>query len=209
MAKNRRQRRCFPSMMGSRPCRIIHRPRVEIDRSLAWYCVWTQARVERQAQEDLGRAGFATYLPTQRIEIVRRGRLVETERVPVGRYLFVGLQMPSPDFGGVEDALGWRPADWYRPAVGSLLRIDREPIRIGAGALQAFADECAGNGLLGAASGRLPLARYQRARIISGALSGLVIQISDVLCDERVRGLVNLFGGRVSVEATVDQLEAA
>jgi hypothetical protein len=115
----------------------------------------------------------------------------------------------QPDFAGVDDALGWSPVEWYWPALGSLIRIDREPIRVGAGALQAFADECCFAGLRGVASGRSRLRAGQSARIVSGALSGLSLQVTDWVCDDRVRGLVDMLGGRVVVETTVDQLEAA
>lgn len=216
MAKNRRQRTYSLSAArgGCVPVRL-RRPRVEIDRGLAWYAVHCRARAERQAQSDLERAGFSTYLPTQAFRIVKRGRLVEVERMPVSRYLFVGLPMPVPDFGAVEIALGWDPTAWLQvePPRGYLLLTpgcpDQLPLRIGAAALQDHADACAENGLTGGATGRSPLLRYQDARIVSGPLTGFRMRIEDVLCDERVRGLVDMLGGKVVVEATADQLEAA
>jgi hypothetical protein len=208
MAKNRRERRYYPSMAAHTP-RPIVRPRIMIDRSLAWFAIHCRSRAEQQAQADLQRAGFATYLPLWSIQIKRRGRLVEIERVPVSGYLFVGLCARQPDFAGVDDALGWSPADWYRPALGSLIRVDREPIRIGAGALQAFADKVSGTGLEGLAGGRSRFRHGEVARITEGACAGLSIRVQDVLCDGRVRGLVDMLGGRVVVETTVDQLEAA
>jgi hypothetical protein len=208
MAKNRGQRRYYPSMAAHTP-RPIVRPRIEIDRSLAWFAIHCRSRAEQQAQDDLQRAGFSTYLPTQSLQVVKRGKLVEIERVPVSGYLFVGLCARQPDFAGVDDALGWSPVEWYRPALGSLIRIDREPIRVGAGALQAFADECCFAGLRGVASGRSRFQHGEVARITEGACAGLSIRVQDVLCDGRVRGLVDMLGGRVVVETTVDQLEAA
>lgn len=213
MAKNR-NRRYFPSQQANRPARFLRRPRIEIDRGLAWFAVWTAPRAEQRARNDLERAGFATYLPTQTLEVVKRGRLVEVKRVPVSRYLFVGTSAAAPDLGGIQGVLDGLHAPWrFAPCLGRLIRIDREPVRVGAGALQAHADECTGNGLYngrgGTANGRLPLLRYQEARIVSGPFSGLRMSISDLLCDERVRGLVDMLGGKVVVEATQDQLEAA
>jgi hypothetical protein len=208
MAKNLRHRRYYPSLATHTP-RPIVRPRVEIDRALAWYAIQCRSRAEQQAQADLQRAGFATYLPTQSLEVVKRGKLLEIERVPVSGYLFVGLCARQPDFARVDDTLGWSPAEWYRPALGSLIRVDREPIRVGAGALQAFADECCFSGLRRVASGRSRLRAGDIARITEGACAGLSIHLTDVLCDDRVRGLVDMLGGRVVVEATADQLEAA
>jgi hypothetical protein len=96
-----------------------------------------------------------------------------------------------------------------RSVGGSLIKVDREPIRVGAGALQAYADACAHNASQSLAGGRFRVAVGGEARIISGGLSGLIMQVSDLVCDDRVRGLVDMLGGRVVVEATVDQLEAA
>jgi hypothetical protein len=211
MAKTRRQLRCR-ARAPARPFvpRFVSRPRVEIDRGLAWYVIWTRARAERQAEDDLRRAEFSTYLPTQRLEVVQRGRVVEVERPPVSRYLFVGLCARQPEFGRLDAILAGPNAGWFfDPPTGSLLRVSGEPVRVGAGALQAFADECTGNGLSAVSGGRSPLRRYQTARITDGPLCGLSMRIEDVLCDDRVRGLVDMLGGRVMVEATADQLEAA
>jgi transcription antitermination factor NusG len=228
MAKNRRQCRVTSGRSAARPFvpRFVPRPRVEIDRGLAWYCVHTRARAERRALDDLTKAGFPAYLPTETFSVVQRGRIVEVERAPVTRYLFVGLCARQPDFAGVERALGWVPQDpehltfvWHgvlqtltgaiEPDRGSLIRANDLPVRVGAGALQAFADSCTGSGLQAVAGGRSGFRAGETARIVAGAFSGLSIAISDVLCDERIRGLVDLLGGRVVVEATADQLEAA
>jgi transcription antitermination factor NusG len=226
MAKNRGQRRYYPSMAAHTP-RPIVRPRIMIDRSLAWFAIHCRSRAEQQAESDLQRAGFSTYLPMQSLQVVKRGKLVEIERVPVSGYLFVGLCAREPDFGGVEAVLGhrtdraegftvrWRdevidvPSMTYVPEpIGNLIRVDRQPIRVGAGALQAFADSV--NSVSGvAASVRLGLRAGQSARIVSGALSGLSLQVTDWVCDDRVRGLVAMLGGKVVVEVDASQLEEA
>jgi hypothetical protein len=206
MAKNRRQHRDYPSTGAYTP-RPIVRPRVKIDRSLAWFAIWTAARAEERAAEVLIQAGFSTYVPTQSFEVVRRGKLIEVHRNPVSRYLFVGLNAVAPDVGAVDGALA--PIGWGEPVLGSLIKVEREPIRVGAGALQAYADACAHNAVQSLASGRFGFAVGGKARIVSGGLSGLVMQVSDLVCDDRVRGLVDMLGGRVVVEATADQLEAA
>jgi transcription antitermination factor NusG len=210
MAKNRKQRRYFPARQGCVPIRL-QRPRVEIDAGLAWFCVWTAARAEWQAQRDLEAAGYATYLPLVGLAITRRGKVVEIERNPVSRYLFVGLRMPSPDIEGVENALGML-FGWSIPTMpprGSVLRVNHAPLRVPSGALQAYADECADGAAQGLAGGHLGLRAGDRARIVAGAFSGLEMTVDQLACDARVRGLVEMFGGRVSVEATADQLEAA
>lgn len=208
MSKSRR--RYFPARPSAVPIRL-QRPRVEIDAGLGWYAVYTAPSKEEQARDDLERAGFATWLPTVGLAITRRGRLVEVERTPVSRYLFVGLSMPDPDLEGVEDALGmlW---GWSIPALsprGRLLRVNHVPLRVPSGALQVYADECALGSLQGLRDGHFGLRAGDRARIVSGAFTGLQMTVDQLACDARVRGLVEMFGGRVAIEATVDQLEAA
>src|SRR6478752_16990 len=103
-------KRFFPSSRDGRRGRLVRRPRAEINRGLAWYAVWTRPHAERLARDELARAGIETYLPMQTLEIVRKGKLVEIERVPVNRYLFVGLDGADPAFPVVDEALGgvWR-----------------------------------------------------------------------------------------------------
>jgi transcription antitermination factor NusG len=213
MPKTRRQNRSSFARAAARPFvpRFVPRPRVEIDRGLAWYCVHTRSRAERHAESDLRRAGFATYLPTEAYSVVRRGRVIEVERAPVTRYLFVGLDPVAPEFRAVDDALTGLTHDWWPVlgSVGSLIRVGEQPLRIGAGALQTFADNCTGSSLAAVAGGRCGFRAGETARIVDGAFSGLSMRVEDVLRNERVLGLVDLLGGRVVVEATADQLEAA
>src|SRR6476620_10201675 len=115
--KNRRQHRYHSGRSPARPFvpRFVSRPRVEIDRGLAWYCVHTRSRVERQAEDELRRVGFSTCLPTETYQVHRRGKLLEIERAPVSRYLFVGLDAAAPEFALLDDVLdpirifGWVP----------------------------------------------------------------------------------------------------
>lgn len=202
--------RYFPARQSSMPPRL-KRPRVEIDAGLAWHAVWCSSRAERHAQRDLEGAGFATYLPTVGLEITRRGKVINIDRTPVSRYLFVGLSMPDPDTEGVEDALGmlWGWSIPTMPPRGRLIRVNHVPLRVPSGALQVFANECALGSPQGLADGHLGFRAGDRARIMSGAFSGLQMTVDRLACDARVRGLVEMFGGKVAIEATVDQLEAA
>jgi hypothetical protein len=204
VARRRHQRR-YPSLETHTP-RPIARPRVEIDRSLAWYAIRAAYKAEGRADEALRNAGFATYLPTEAVRIHRRGKLVELERMPVSGYLFVGLCAREPDFSLVKMALNqlWP----ITPAFGSLIRIDRQPVRIGAGAIQAFADECTG-GLAGLAGGLSRFRKGQKAKVVGGNWSGFEIDLERVACDHPIVGLIDMMGRKTRVEVTEDQLEAA
>lgn len=97
-----------------------------IDQGKRWYVVRTNVRSERKAADNLRKAGFDHYLPTQRIEKhnKRSHTYRMTERPLMTGYLFVGLPAHSQHFGlvrgcqGVEDILKVRfgpgPED-FRP----------------------------------------------------------------------------------------------
>jgi transcription antitermination factor NusG len=203
-SKVRRQRRYSPSTLTHSNLRWIARPRVEIDRGLSWVVVWCRAQQERAAERDLQGAGFATYRPTQLFERLHRGKTTTVEKVPVSRYLFVGVDAAHQDLAEVEAAM--TEEGWWPRMSGMVLRVDGQPVRIGAGALQRFEDAVNGSG--GAASGRLRFAVGQTVFVKDGPFSGVPFSIES-LSDYRVRGLVDLLGGKVAVDLELEQLEAA
>src|SRR5215218_665860 len=77
-AQKRRERRYCPSapLLNMR----LPRPRIEIDRGLAWFVIWTVARAERRVEAVLQNAGLATYAPVETVRVTKRGRVVEDER---------------------------------------------------------------------------------------------------------------------------------
>jgi hypothetical protein len=228
MAKTRirRQRRYLTSTLthqaGLRP---IPRHRIEIDWGLSWHVIFCRAQQERQAQQHLQAAGFATYRPTQLFERNFRGKISVIERVPVSRYLFVGLNPAAPDLDGVNRALGNNPVvtkgysywsqgfAWFVPdqtrmktGMGDLVRVNDTPIRIGAGILQRFEDAVNGSG--GVTRGPDRFSVGQTVFVKDGPFSGIPFSIES-LSDYRVRGLVDLLGGKVAVDLELEQLEAA
>jgi hypothetical protein len=128
-----RARRYYPSRpVYQRPTRVS-RPRQDINRSLAWFAVWTRPRAERQVEIGLRGAGFDTFLPSAAQKVARRGGVMPVEGLPVGRYLFVGLKAAEPQFGAVRDVDG----------VTGIINAGGVPLRFPASAVQAYADELA------------------------------------------------------------------
>lgn len=207
MAKNRKRvRRYRPSTLTHSAIRRIARPRVELDRGLAWYALWTAARAEQRVEQRLRAAGLATYLPAEVVERVRRGQLVQIDRPAVSRYVFVGLSAAAPQFDAVHEALEEWTGFWP-VTLGRLLRTEAGPFRIPASALQCLANAISGpldanGGLAGV------LQPGTRIRPLAGPLCGRMGIVENVR-DQRVRALVEMLGGRVAVEFDVDQLEAA
>jgi hypothetical protein len=205
--KSKRPRRYSPSSPPHQAgLRLINRQRIEIDRGLSWHVVFCRAQQERAAERDLTESGFKTYRPTQTFERLHRGKTSTIERAPVSRYLFVGLNPANPDYAELDRALWWGNQGilglrW--DATGSLLRTSDGPIKIGAGALQRFEDAVSGSG-----HSRLQYAVGQTVFVKDGPFSGIPFSI-ETLSDHRIRGLVDLLGGKVAVDLNVDQLEAA
>lgn len=203
MAKSRkRPRRYRPSSLTHSVPRRIPRPRVEIDRGLAWYALWTAARAERRVAERLTDAGLATYFPAETIQRTQRGKVVEVERPAVSRYVFVGLNAAQPQFDVVHGALEEWTGLWPL-IIGRLLRTAEGPLRVPAGALQRLAD-----GLVVYDSPKRRIAAGDTLKPISGPFAGLTAVVESS-ADSRVRALVSLFGGTVPVDFDADQLEAA
>lgn len=200
-----RPRRYQPSALNGT---FIRRPqpRIQIDRGLAWYCLWTAPRAEGEVAQALRKAGLDVYVPVEALAIARRGKLVEVERPLLSRYMFVGLNGARPEWDAVHRALDG-PHGWVfgLPVLGRVLKsAEQTPLRVPASALQSLA-----NGLEGTASGRLPRFRAgDSIRVVDGLWRGLQAEILDST-DLQVRGLLNLFGRKTLVAFAPGQLRAA
>ena len=225
-ARSRRPRRYRPSSpIQLNPVRRMPRPHVTINRALAWYCLWTGANVERRLEQQLRRSGFATYRPVEALQTIQRGRVVERERNPLARYLFVGLDAAQPNFGAVRATLEgdhaesgdfsytWRGLDVWVPVrnlirdrpLGEFLTVDDHILKVPASALQRLAD-----GLFvpeRSASLRYRFSAGAAVRATGGPFASFLAEVESST-DDRVRALVGLFGGRISVEFEHGQLEA-
>jgi transcription antitermination factor NusG len=184
-------------------------PRVQIDRGLAWFCLWTAPRAEEQVAKALREAGLGVYVPMEALAVARRGRLVEVERPVLGRYVFVGLNAACPQWAAVYQALlgplGWVPG---LPTLGRVLKsADWTEIRVPASVLQRFANGL-GASLAGVSTPDRCWEAGQPVKALYGPLEGFdgAYYDSD---DGRVRALFNLLGRQTLVEFTLGQLEAA
>jgi hypothetical protein len=163
--RQKRNRRYSPAMpvVTSNRTGWIWRPHVVIDRSLAWFAVWTAPRAEREAEIRLRRAGFATYLPSFADKRLRKGQIQPVETLAVSRYLFVGINAASLPLGAVAEALREEETSGavvfeYRgktvtvdvgsappEPIGRVIGVRGEALRVPASALQSYADGLSGN----------------------------------------------------------------
>jgi transcriptional antiterminator RfaH len=82
-----------------------------------WYLVYTKARKEMVAEENLLRQGFTTYLPRLIVCKRRRGGWIELQEPMFPRYLFIQLQFGSDNVHSIRSTLG----------VSGLVRFSSEP----------------------------------------------------------------------------------
>jgi transcription antitermination factor NusG len=182
---------------------ILPRHRTYIDPALTWFALWCRANQERKAEAALAGAGIATYRPLETRQINKRGKILQIERPPVGRYLFAGLdeaQAQAQSLRDVRDALH-QPSD---PPLGRLIRTEAGPVQVPAELLQPFADAIARLGE--PVQARCLFSKGMDALVVKGPLAGLLAAIQTA-SDDRVRALVKMFGGRTLVEFEPEQLE--
>jgi hypothetical protein len=225
MSKTRRQRRYHSARPERGGYIVLPRAREWIDPELTWFALWCRANRERKAAELLADAGIAAYRPLEAREATVRGRIEVIERSPVGRYLFAGLP-PDRHFRAIRRALGpperprlsftlvgkdgsyslsMRP---YAPEAphADLIRTEAGPLTVPSELLQAFADAITLHGA--PARGPLAFEFGQRVRVLDGPFASFSATV-EAVSDERVRGLVDIFGRLTPVEFEPGQLEAA
>lgn len=82
----------------------------ELERGAAstrrWYAVYTKPRQEREAEIQLRRQGFETYLPLLRHTVRRRDRWQETIEPLFPRYLFIRLQLERDNIAPIRFTRG-------------------------------------------------------------------------------------------------------
>lgn len=189
---------------------VIRRPQplVQIDRGLAWYCLWTAPRAEPQVATALREAGLGVYVPVEVLAVARRGKLVDIERPLLGRYVFVGLSGAKPEWDVVQQALDG-PHGWVfgLPALGRVLKsAENSPLRVAAGDLQSLANGIGAS--LAAVHGPMLFDAGQPVRASRGPLEGILGAFHDS-DDAKVRALFYLLGRQTLVAFKPGELEAA
>ena len=73
---------------------------------LSWYAVHSKPRQEEQAQQQLQRQGYATYLPRMRLRKRRRGKWAKVVEPLFPRYLFIRVDASEQSLAPVRSTLG-------------------------------------------------------------------------------------------------------
>ncbi len=72
----------------------------------SWYLVHTKPRMEKQAEENLNRQGYETYLPMAKSRRRRNNRYIKIVEAFFPRYLFIYLSTKTDNWAPIRSTLG-------------------------------------------------------------------------------------------------------
>ena len=72
----------------------------------SWYLIQTKPRMEKQAEENLNRQGYETYLPMVKNHRRRNSRYINVIEAFFSRYLFIHLNTQSDNWAPIRSTLG-------------------------------------------------------------------------------------------------------
>jgi transcriptional antiterminator RfaH len=163
-----------------------------------WYVVQTHVNAEAKAADNLGRQGFAVYLPRylKRRSHARKVDMVARPLFP--RYLFVAIDIATQRWRSIQSTLG----------VSHLVCWSGKPASVEDGVintLKAREDE-GGFIKLARSSGFSP---GDKVRVVEGAFIDSLALVEGVSDHERVAILLDLLGRKVRVLVGADLIAAA
>jgi transcriptional antiterminator RfaH len=169
-----------------------------MERESRWYVVQTHVNAEAKAADNLGRQGFAVYLPRylKRRSHARKVDLVARPLFP--RYLFVAIDLATQRWRSIQSTLG----------VSHLVGWSGKPASVEDGvinSLKAREDE----------GGFIKLVRRSvfspgdKVRVVDGAFIDSFALVEGVSGHERVAILLDLLGRKVRVLVGADLIAAA
>jgi transcriptional antiterminator RfaH len=162
-----------------------------------WYLIYTKPRQEKVALENLMRQKFEVYFPRARVWRNRRGdrQLVIEPLFP--RYLFIRLDSQSDDWGPIRSTFG----------VTALVRFGAEPARVPEALIQYLKLREDTDGLHEWAEPAIAVG--DRARVVSGPLSGYEGILLAKSNRERVIILLDMVSGQIRAKLNPKQIERA
>jgi transcriptional antiterminator RfaH len=162
-----------------------------------WYLVQTQVNAEAKAAVNLGRQGFAVYLPRY-LKRRSHARKVETVARPLfPRYLFVGINLAAQRWRAIQST----------PGVSHLVCWSDKPASVDdavVNSLKAREDE---SGFIKLVS-RAAFSPGDKVRIVEGAFTNSLALVEGVSDQRRVALLLDLLGRKVRVLVEADLIAA-
>ena len=163
-----------------------------------WYVVQTHVNAEAKAATNLGRQGFAVYLPRY---LKRRSHARKVDNVACAlfpRYLFVAIDVATQRWRAIQSTLG----------VSHLVCRNGQPVSVEEGVIDALKAREDEGGFIKLAR-RSAFSPGDKVRIVEGAFIDSLALVEGVSDHERVAVLLDLLGRKVRVLVGADLIAAA
>jgi transcription elongation factor/antiterminator RfaH len=161
-----------------------------------WYVVYTQPHREFRAQIQLAEQGFRVFLPRYCKTVRHARRLMSVASPFFPRYLFVALDLGRDHWRSVNGTFG----------VTSLVMADKFPRPVPHGIVESLIEVSNPQGHVELGEN---LKVGERVRLLSGPFANLVGELARADSAGRVRVLVQLLGGMVTVSIKRSELMSA
>lgn len=166
-----------------------------------WGLVYTAPRGEDEACNDLAEHGWDVFCPRMTIWVADRKSIRHRKLMPLfPRYIFVAISEH-----------GRKPIRDCR-SVSALIKTERGPTIVPSRVVITLSDRQAAGEFDQTKPEATVMCPYSVGQVVSlkrGAMEGQVGQIVDISPDMRIRLLMNILGGRISVDVGLDQISEA
>ncbi len=163
----------------------------------SWYLIYTKPRMEKQAEENLNRQGYETYLPMVKTRRRRNSRYINVVEAFFPRYLFIHLSSTNDNWAPIRSTFGVSRLIQFGgiPAIAPA-----ELIRL----LKANEDELGFQG-----GGQKEMKVGDKVEIIDGPFAGYHGIYNKKKSTERVSILLDIVGKRSEVNISEHDLQLA
>lgn len=161
---------------------------------LAWYAVHTKPREESRAAARLAEQNYEVFLPTLRIEKIRRGKADWADEVMFPRYLFIRLDnsLQGKTWGPIRST----------PGVSRLVAFGQTPVVVPDGVVALLQDRQA------QAPSQPMFEKGQAVEIVAGPFAGLAAVFEMRDAQQRAIVLLEAFGKMARLPMPVAALRA-
>ena len=162
-----------------------------------WYLVYTKARQELVAAENLERQGFSVFLPRMNTRRRRQGRYYQSVEAMFPRYLFIQLDCINDNWHPIRSTIG----------VTQLIYFGNEPGRVPDDFVEMLMEQRDATGLQQVSEEQF--AEGDRIRIIDGVMNGFEAVFQVRTSSERVKILLEYAGQYTELELSSHDIEKA
>lgn len=165
---------------------------------LIWGCLYCEPRKEFQAQGEIKKLGFETFLPTlMRSKMIRKRRVILTEPI-FPRYLFVCIASDkvSESYGKIKHCRG----------VLYFLEGQNGPSATPNEVIERFR-HAERHGMFDYSKPKAQFAQNDEVQILDGPFAGLIAKVQSASPRKRIRILLKLLGSEIETEIASADLQ--